>query len=300
MKKIKTFQNLILKLQNYWIKQNCTIIQPIDIEVGAGTSHPMTCLKAIGPEPINIAYVQPSRRPTDGRYGNNPNRLQHYYQFQVIMKPSPNNIQNIYLNSLIEIGLDPNFHDIRFIEDNWENPTISAWGIGWEVWINGMEVSQFTYFQQMGGLICRPVTGEITYGLERLAMFIQNIDNVYNLIWDYNKFGKITYGDIFKQNEYEQSYYNFKYANIEFLYTSFNQKKTEAIYLLNLKQPLILPAYECILKAAHNFNILNARKAISNIEKKNYILILCNLTKIVAKKYYNLRKLLGFPKCIKK
>lgn len=213
----RTFQGLILTLQDYWARQGCTIVQPLDMEVGAGTSHPMTCLRALGPEPMAAAYVQPSRRPTDGRYGENPNRLQHYYQFQVVIKPSPDNIQELYLGSLKELGMDPTIHDIRFVEDNWENPTLGAWGLGWEVWLNGMEVTQFTYFQQVGGLECKPVTGEITYGLERLAMYIQGVDSVYDLVWSDGPLGKTTYGDVFHQNEVEQSTYNFEYADVDFL-----------------------------------------------------------------------------------
>ncbi len=215
----KTFQGLILTLQDYWARQGCTIVQPLDMEVGAGTSHPMTCLRALGPEPMAAAYVQPSRRPTDGRYGENPNRLQHYYQFQVVIKPSPDNIQELYLGSLKELGLDPTIHDIRFVEDNWENPTLGAWGLGWEVWLNGMEVTQFTYFQQVGGLECKPVTGEITYGLERLAMYIQGVDSVYDLVWSNGPLGVTTYGDVFHQNEVEQSTYNFEYADVDFLFS---------------------------------------------------------------------------------
>ncbi|EPH0844614.1 glycine--tRNA ligase subunit alpha, partial [Pseudomonas aeruginosa] len=215
----KTFQGLILTLQDYWARQGCTIVQPLDMEVGAGTSHPMTSLRALGPEPMATAYVQPSRRPTDGRYGENPNRLQHYYQFQVVIKPSPDNIQELYLGSLKELGMDPTIHDIRFVEDNWENPTLGAWGLGWEVWLNGMEVTQFTYFQQVGGLECKPITGEITYGLERLAMYIQGVDSVYDLVWSDGPLGKTTYGDVFHQNEVEQSTYNFEYADVDFLFT---------------------------------------------------------------------------------
>lgn len=291
----KTFQGLILKLQDYWFHQGCTIIQPFDMEVGAGTSHPITFFRALGPEPISVAYVQPSRRPTDGRYGENPNRLQHYYQFQVIMKPSPDNIQELYLGSLKELGLDPTIHDIRFIEDNWENPTLGAWGLGWEVCLNGMEISQFTYFQQIGGLECTPVTGEITYGLERLSMYIQNVDNIYDLLLSNGILGKITYGDIYYQNEVEQSAYNFEYANIDFLFKSFKEHEKEARYLLSLEKPLPLPAYEHILKASHIFNLLDARKAISVTERQFYILRICTLTKRVAKAHYSYREALGFP-----
>lgn len=294
----KTFQGLILTLQQYWSKQGCTLIQPLDTEVGAGTSHPMTCLRALGPEPIAAAYVQPSRRPTDGRYGQNPNRLQHYYQFQVILKPSPANIQDLYLGSLRALGIDPCVQDVRFVEDNWENPTLGAWGLGWEIWLNGMEVSQFTYFQQVGGLECRPVTGEITYGLERLAMYIQGVDTVYDLVWNKAPDGRITtYGDIFYQNEVEQSTYNFEQADVDFLFLSFDQYEKEAQRLLALPQPLPLPAYERILKGAHCFNLLDARKAISVTERQRYILRIRALTKRVAEVYYASREALGFPLC---
>ncbi|AIN47061.1 glycine--tRNA ligase subunit alpha [Candidatus Palibaumannia cicadellinicola] len=292
-----TFQSLIMTLQDYWARYGCTIVQPLDVEVGAGTSHPMTCLRALGPEPIAVAYVQPSRRPTDGRYGANPNRLQHYYQFQVMLKPSPKNIQEVYLNSLKTIGLDTTINDIRFVEDNWENQTLGAWGLGWEVWLNGMEVTQFTYFQQVGGFECQPVTGEITYGLERIAMFLQSVESVYDLIWNEGALGCTTYGEIFHQNEVEQSTYNFEYANTDFLFNCFEQYEKEALNLLTLEKPLPLPAYECVLKAAHNFNMLDARKAISVTERQCYIFRLRNMTKTVAKIYYASRKALGFPMC---
>ncbi|WP_395479984.1 glycine--tRNA ligase subunit alpha [Candidatus Curculioniphilus buchneri] len=295
----KTFQNLILTLYDYWTCQGCTIIQPLDMEVGAGTSHPMTFLRALGPEPISAVYVQAARRPIDGRYGTNSNRLQHYYQFQVIIKPSPNNFQKLYLDSLIAIHLDPTIHDIRFVEDNWENPTLGAWGIGWEVWINGMEITQFTYFQQVGGLECRPVTGEITYGLERLAMYFQGVDNVYDLVWDENHLVKMTYGDLFHQYEVEQSIYNFELADTSFLFTYFEQYEKEAQNLLALDKPLLFPAYECILKATHSFNLLDARKAISSTERQCYILRIRAITKILAEFYYSSRKALGFPMCKK-
>ncbi|UAJ65696.1 glycine--tRNA ligase subunit alpha [Candidatus Schneideria nysicola] len=287
-KKVQTFQEIIFNLQQYWKNQGCTIIQPLDIEVGAGTSHPMTFLKALGSKPIAFAYVQASRRPTDGRYGKNPNRLQHYYQFQVVIKPSPINIQKLYLDSLVAIGLDLQIHDIRFIEDNWENPTLGAWGIGWEVWLDGMEITQFTYFQQMGGLECNPITGEITYGLERLAMYLQNIDSIYDVVWNnISDIGKITYGDIFFQKEVEYSAYNFKYADIHFLLASFNHYEKESMNLLKLNPPLLFPAYEYLLKAIHCFNLLESRKAISVTERQNYVLRLCTLTKIIAKTYYS-------------
>lgn len=284
-----TFQNLITILQNYWVSHGCTIIQPIDIEVGAGTSHPMTFLRALGPKPIFINYVQPSRRPIDGRYGENPNRLQHYYQFQVVMKPPSNNIQELYLNSLNVIGIDFTINDIKFIEDNWENPTLGAWGLGWEVWLNGMEITQFTYFQQVGGCECYPVTGEITYGLERLAMHLQNVHSIYDIIWNDNVLGKITYGDIFKQAEIEQSIYNFEHANVDLFFISFNQYEKEAKNLLRLKTPLIIPAYECVIKATHNFNMLDSRKVISVTERQHYILRLCSLSKAIAKKYLSVQ-----------
>lgn len=294
---IKTFQGLIFTLQDYWSRQGCVIAQPFDMEVGAGTSHPMTFLRAIGPEPHRCAYVQPSRRPTDGRYGENPNRLQHYYQFQVVLKPSPENIQELYLNSLKELGFDPTIHDIRFVEDNWENPTLGAWGLGWEIWLNGMEVSQFTYFQQVGGLECFPVTGEITYGLERLAMYIQGVNSIYDLIWTHGPDGDVTYGDIFHQNEVEQSTYNFEHADVDFLFKWFDQNEKECNYLLNLENKLPLPAYERILKAAHAFNLLDARHAISVTERQRYILRIRTLSKAVAEAYYATREKLGFPMC---
>lgn len=294
---IKTFQGLILTLQDYWSRQGCMIAQPFDMEVGAGTSHPMTFLRAIGQEPHHCAYVQPSRRPTDGRYGENPNRLQHYYQFQVVLKPSPSNIQELYLGSLKELGFDPSTHDIRFVEDNWENPTLGAWGLGWEVWLNGMEVTQFTYFQQVGGLECFPVTGEVTYGLERLAMYIQGVNNIYDLVWAHTPAGDITYGDVFHQNEVEQSTYNFEHADVDFLFSVFDASEKECQRLLALEKPLPLPAYERILRAAHAFNLLDARHAISVTERQRYILRIRTLSKGVAEAYYNAREALGFPIC---
>ena len=294
---IKTFQGLILTLQDYWSRQGCMIAQPFDMEVGAGTSHPQTFLRAIGPEPHHCAYVQPSRRPTDGRYGENPNRLQHYYQFQVVLKPSPSNIQELYLGSLKELGFDPSTHDIRFVEDNWENPTLGAWGLGWEVWLNGMEVTQFTYYQQVGGLECFPVTGEVTYGLERLAMYIQGVNNIYDLVWANTPAGDITYGDVFHQNEVEQSTYNFEYADVDFLFSVFDASEKECQRLLSLEKPLPLPAYERILRAAHAFNLLDARHAISVTERQRYILRIRTLSKGVAEAYYNAREALGFPIC---
>lgn len=293
----KTFQGMILTLQDYWTGLGCNLVQPLDMEIGAGTSHPMTFLRALGPEPIAAAYIQPSRRPTDGRYGENPNRLQHYYQFQVIIKPPPYNIQDLYIGSLKALNTNPTVHDIRFVEDNWENPTLGAWGLGWEVWLNGMEVTQFTYFQQMGCLACKPITGEITYGLERLAMYIQGVDSVYDLIWSNGPLGTITYGDMFHQNEVENSTYNFEYADVDFLFICFKQYEKEAQQQLALQKPLILPAYECILKASHSFNLLEARQAISVTERQHYILRIRNLTKAVAKAYCESREALGFPMC---
>lgn len=293
----KTFQGLIFTLQDYWSRQGCTLVQPLDMEVGAGTSHPITCLRAIGPEPFAAAYVQPSRRPTDGRYGENPNRLQHYYQFQVVIKPSPIAFQRLYLASLNAVGIDPTVQDIRFVEDNWENPTLGAWGLGWEVWLNGMEITQFTYFQQVGGLECKPITGEITYGLERLAMYIQGVDNVYDLVWSDGPLGKTTYGDVFHQNEVEQSIYNFELADVNFLFSCFDQHEKQAQYLLSLTRPLPLPAHEQILKAAHCFNLLDARKAISATERQRYILRIRTLSKKLAEAWYASREALNFPLC---
>ena len=294
---IDTFQGLILALQTYWAEQGCVILQPYDMEMGAGTFHTATFLRALGPETWNAAYVQPSRRPKDGRYGENPNRLQHYYQFQVVLKPNPDNIQQLYLDSLKAIGIDPLVHDIRFVEDNWESPTLGAWGLGWEVWLNGMEVTQFTYFQQVGGVECYPVTGEITYGLERLAMYLQGVDSVYDLVWTKGQFGTVTYGDVFHQNEVEQSTYNFEYADTDFLFKMFDQMEKESSDLLNLEKPLPLPAYERILKAAHCFNLLDARHAISVTERQRYILRIRTLSKTVAEAYYKSREALGFPMC---
>ncbi|MCL7420383.1 MAG: glycine--tRNA ligase subunit alpha [Methylobacter sp.] len=290
---VSTFQGLILALQKYWSSQGCILLQPLDQEVGAGTFHPATFLRAIGPEPWNTAYVQPSRRPTDGRFGENPNRLQHYYQFQVALKPSPDNIQDLYLNSLRHLGLDLLEHDIRFVEDNWESPTLGAWGLGWEVWLNGMEVTQFTYFQQVGGLECKPVTGEITYGLERIAMYLQGVESVYDLIWTKGPFGTVTYGDVFHQNEVEMSAYNFEQANVEFMFQCFDTYEQECRKLIDLDLPL--PAYEMVLKASHAFNLLDARHAISVTERQRYILRVRNMSKSVAEAYYQRRESLGFP-----
>ncbi|MCH2556454.1 MAG: glycine--tRNA ligase subunit alpha [Alcanivorax sp.] len=290
---VSTFQGLILALQQYWAQQGCVVVQPLDMEVGAGTFHPSTFLRAIGPENWNSAYVQPSRRPTDGRYGENPNRLQHYYQFQVVLKPSPDNIQELYLDSLRQLGFDPLTHDIRFVEDNWESPTLGAWGLGWEVWLNGMEVTQFTYFQQVGGIDCYPVTGEITYGLERLAMYIQGVDSVYDLVWSRGPSGTVTYGDVFLQNEVEMSTFNFEYANVEALFDQFDLFEAESTKLIEAGLPL--PAYEYVLKASHTFNLLDARKAISVTERQRFILRVRTLARAVAQAYFDARRKLGFP-----
>lgn len=288
-----TFQQLIFKLQEYWARQGCVILQPYDMEMGAGTFHTATFLRSIGPEPWNAAYVQPSRRPTDGRYGENPNRLQHYYQYQVVMKPSPKDIQQLYLGSLQELGLDLNLHDIRFVEDNWESPTLGAWGLGWEVWLNGMEVTQFTYFQQVGGLDCRPVTGEITYGLERIAMYLQGVESVFDLVWTEGPEGPVTYGDVFHQNEVEQSAYNFEHADVPFLFSLFDQCEKDSNRLI--KAGLPLPAYEQVLKASHTFNLLDARHAISVTERQRFILRVRSLARAVAQAYFEAREKLGFP-----
>jgi len=289
-----TFQGLILALQNYWAEQGCIILQPLDLEVGAGTFHPATFLRSIGPEPWAAAYVQPSRRPTDGRYGENPNRLQHYYQFQVMIKPSPLEIQDLYLGSLKMLGIDPLEHDIRFVEDNWESPTLGAWGLGWEVWLNGMEVTQFTYFQQVGGLECRPVTGEITYGLERIAMYLQGVESVYDLVWTHDgPAGKVTYGDVFHQNEVEQSTFNFDHAHVDTLFEQFDFYERESSKLID--EDLPLPAYEMVLKASHIFNLLDARHAISVTERQRFILRVRALSRAVAQTYYESREKLGFP-----
>jgi len=284
-----TFQQIILTLQSYWDTQGCVLLQPYDMEVGAGTSHTATFLRAIGPEPWRAAYVQPSRRPKDGRYGENPNRLQHYYQYQVVMKPAPAHILDLYLGSLRALGLDLQKNDIRFVEDDWENPTLGAWGLGWEVWLNGMEVTQFTYFQQVGGIDCRPVTGEITYGLERLAMYLQDVDNVYKLRWT----DHLSYGDVYLQNEKEQSAYNFELSDVEFLFSAFTAHEKQAAYLVG--KQFALPAYEQVLKAAHSFNLLDARGAISVTERAAYMGRIRNLARAVAQSYYDSRERLGFP-----
>jgi glycyl-tRNA synthetase alpha chain len=291
--KITTFQGLILALQQYWSDQGCIILQPYDMEVGAGTFHPATFLRAIGPEPWSAAYVQPSRRPTDGRYGENPNRLQHFYQYQVVIKPSPLDIQQLYLDSLIHLGFDPLVHDIRFVEDNWESPTLGAWGLGWEVWLNGMEVTQFTYFQQVGGLECKPVSGEITYGLERLAMYLQNVESVYDLVWTDGPLGKVTYGDVFHQNEVEMSSYNFEFADVKQLFQQFDHAEAESKRLT--AEGLPLPGYEFMLKASHTFNLLDARHAISVTERARFIGRVRALSKAVAEVYFTRREELGFP-----
>ncbi|MDG1027305.1 MAG: glycine--tRNA ligase subunit alpha [Gammaproteobacteria bacterium] len=290
---ISTFQGLIFALQQFWAEQGCVIMQPLDMEVGAGTFHPATFLRAIGPESWNTAYVQPCRRPTDGRYGENPNRLQHYYQFQVLLKPSPKNIQELYLKSLRSIGIDMGIHDIRFVEDNWESPTLGAWGLGWEVWLNGMEVTQFTYFQQVGGLECYPVSGEITYGIERIAMYLQGVDSIYDIVWTEGPDGIVTYGDIFKQNEVEMSAFNFEHADTETLFRNFDDCEQQCKSLIENK--LALPAYEQVLKASHYFNLLDARNAISVTERQRFILRVRALARSVAEAYFESRKELGFP-----
>ena len=284
-----SFQQIILTLQSYWDKQGCALLQPYDMEVGAGTSHTGTFLRALGPEPWKAAYVQPSRRPKDGRYGQNPNRLQHYYQYQVVLKPAPANILELYLGSLEALGFDLKQNDIRFVEDDWENPTLGAWGLGWEVWLNGMEVTQFTYFQQVGGINCKPITGEITYGLERLAMYLQGVDSVYDLQYSEN----VKYGDVFHQNEVEQSTYNFEHSDVEFLSTAFIAHEKQAQHLV--KEKLALPAYEQTLKAAHTFNLLDARGAISVTERAAYIGKIRNIARAVAACYLESRAALGFP-----
>jgi glycyl-tRNA synthetase alpha chain len=288
-----TFQDLILALQQYWAARGCVLLQPHDMEVGAGTFHTATFLRAIGPEPWSAAYVQPSRRPTDGRFGENPFRLQHYYQFQVVIKPSPHDILDLYIDSLRHIGFDPLVHDLRFVEDNWESPTLGAWGLGWEVWLNGMEVTQFTYFQQVGGLDCRPVAGEITYGLERLAMYLQGVESVFDLVWADGPLGRVTYRDVFHQNEVEQSAYNFEHADVPTLLRHFDEYEKACNDLLAAK--LALPAYEQVLKASHTFNLLDARRAISVTERQRYILRVRTLSRAVAQRYYESREALGFP-----
>jgi len=286
-----TFQQIVLALNQYWDRQGCVLLQPYDMEMGAGTFHTASFLRAIGPEPWNAAYVQPSRRPKDGRYGENPNRLQHYYQYQVVMKPSPDDLQDLYLKSLVALGVDPLVNDIRFVEDDWESPTLGAWGLGWEVWLNGMEVTQFTYFQQVGGLDCRPVLGELTYGLERLAMYLQGRDSIFDLTWVEG----VTYGDVYHQNEVEQSRYNFELANVPLLLQQFDAYESEAQRLMDAS--LVLPAYEMILKCSHTFNLLDARGAISVTERAAYIGRVRALAKLIAQAYFDSREALGFPMC---
>ena len=284
-----TFQQLILKLNAFWDRQGCALLQPYDMEVGAGTFHTATFLRAIGPEPWNAAYVQPSRRPKDGRYGDNPNRLQHYYQYQVVLKPSPLDIQQRYLDSLKDLGINPLEHDIRFVEDDWESPTLGAWGLGWEVWLDGMEVTQFTYFQEVGGLACKPVLGEITYGLERLAMYLQGKDSVFDLVWTPG----VTYRDVYHQNEVEQSKYNFELSNTDMLFRHFGEYESEAKRLVG--EQCVLPGYEMVMKASHTFNLLDARGAISVTERAAYIGRVRALARSVAQAYYESRERLGFP-----
>jgi glycyl-tRNA synthetase alpha chain len=291
--KPSTFQDLFFSLQRYWADCGCIILQPYDMEVGAGTFHTATFLRAIGPEPWSAAFVQPSRRPSDGRYGDNPFRLQHYYQFQVLIKPSPPDLLDLYLGSLRMLGFDPRVHDVRFVEDNWESPTLGAWGLGWEVWLNGMEITQLTYFQQVGGLDCRPVAGEITYGLERLAMYLQGVESIFDIVWTDGPLGRVTYRDVFHQNEVEQSTYNFEYARTDVLLRCFDEYEQTANELL--KATLPLPAYEQILKASHTFNLLDARRAISVTERQRYILRVRTLARAVAQAYYDSREALGFP-----
>ncbi len=288
-----TFQDLIFSLQRYWSERGCVILQPYDLEVGAGTFHSGTFLRSIGPEPWRCAYVQPSRRPTDGRYGDNPFRLQHYYQFQVLIKPSPPDLVELYLDSLRALGFDPRVHDVRLVEDNWESPTLGAWGLGWEIWLNGMEITQFTYFQQVGGLDCRPVSGEITYGLERLAMYLQGVESIFDITWTQGPQGRVRYGDVFHQNEVEQSKYNFEYADTALLFRHFDDHERECQRLLEAK--LALPAYEQMLKSSHIFNLLDARRAISVTERQRYILRVRALARAVAQAYYDSRQALGFP-----
>ena len=286
---MRTFQQIILTLNQFWDTQGCALLQPYDMEVGAGTFHTATFLRAIGPEPWKAAFVQPSRRPKDGRYGENPNRLQHYYQYQVVLKPSPANIQELYLDSLRALGIDPKVHDIRFVEDDWESPTLGAWGLGWEVWLDGMEVTQFTYFQEVGSLSCKPVLGEITYGLERLAMYLQGVESVYDLTWTPG----VTYRDVYHQNEVEQSRYNFELSNTDMLFRHFSEYEEEAKRLVAAQ--CVLPGYEMVMKASHTFNLLDARGAISVTERAAYIGRVRALSRAVAQAYYESREKLGFP-----
>ena len=284
------FQDIILTLQKFWIKKGCVLVQPYDLEVGAGTFHPETLLRAIGPEPWQVAYVQPSRRPTDGRYGENPNRLQHYYQFQVLLKPSPANVQHLYIKSLVALGIRPEDHDIRFVEDDWESPTLGASGLGWEVWLDGMEVTQFTYFQTAGSIDLSPISVELTYGLERIAMYMQQIDNVYDLQWTDNG---ITYGDLHHKQEVEQSIYNFEQATVDTLLNCFEQFEQEAYHVLD--HSLVLPAYEFCLKCSHTFNLLDARGAISVTERTGYIKRIRDIARKCARQYLTQREALGYP-----
>jgi glycyl-tRNA synthetase alpha chain len=294
---MQTFQQLIQQLNAYWDRHGCALLQPYDMEVGAGTFHTATFLRAIGPEPWRAAYVQPSRRPKDGRYGDNPNRLQHYYQYQVVLKPSPDDIQDLYLKSLEHLGIKPKEHDIRFVEDDWESPTLGAWGLGWEVWLDGMEVTQFTYFQEVGGLPCKPVLGELTYGLERLAMYLQDKENVFDLVWTEGAGTQashpILYRDVYHQNEVEQSRYNFELSNADMLFKHFSDFEAEAKRLIEAQ--CVLPAYEMVLKCSHTFNLLDARGAISVTERQAYIGRVRALAKDVAKAYYESRERLSFP-----
>jgi len=290
---VETFQGMVAVLQQYWAEQGCIVQQPYDMEMGAGTFHSSTFLRAIGPEPWFACHTQASRRPTDGRYGENPNRLQHYYQFQVAMKPSPPDMQNLYLGSLKSLGFDLLEHDIRFVEDNWESPTLGAWGLGWEVWLNGMEVTQYTYFQQCGGLPCKPVLGELAYGIERLAMYIQKVESVYDLAWGYSGNRVVTYGDVFHQNEVEQSAYNYEHADVDALFGAFDQCEIACSKLTELALPL--PAYEQVLKGSHAFNLLDARHALSVTERQRYILRVRTMSRQVAQCYYDRREALGFP-----
>ena len=283
------FQDVFLKLQEFWAKCGCVIVQPYDIEVGAGTFNPSTFLRCLGPEPWNVAYVEPSRRPTDGRYGENPNRLQHYYQFQVILKPSPENIQELYLESLKELGIDPLKHDIRFVEDDWESPTLGAWGLGWEVWLDGMEITQFTYFQQAGGIDLKPVSGEITYGIERIAMYLQGVNSVYDLKWNET----LKYHDVYHQNEVEFSKHNFEVADTDMHFKLFDMYENECRNLV--ENGCVLPAYDYCLKCSHAFNLLDARNAISVTERTGYIARVRNLAKICAEAYLKSREEMGFP-----
>ncbi len=291
--KLISLQELIHNLEQFWATHGCVIEQPYELEMGAATFHPATFLRAIGPEPWRAAYNQACRRPTDGRYGDNPNRLQRYFQFQVILKPSPNDIQDLYLESLTKLGIDPLAHDIRFVEDNWESPTLGAWGLGWEVWLDGMEISQFTYFQQIGGLDCDPVSGEITYGVERIAMYLQNVASVYELVWTQNEDRTIYYGDIYHQNENEQSAFNIEYADTDVLFNVFEYSEKECQHLVELELPVA--AYDHVLKCSHTFNLLDARQVISVTQRQQYILRIRKLAQAVASAYFTRREEMKFP-----